>query len=260
MYILSPQLSYWGKPSFATESLYVHHTWTWQSSQVIPICAGWFGETNKYLRKIIQHMAREMALAVGDDGIKISSLIYTDKKEEPTSPSCCNNLRFNWANEVSVVCSNAIKRAKLKLARARLHYVPATAAEATYTCRANHSSDRKWNLRQNGRASWYSLFSTVFWRHAPLKARRIWDFWTDEQFWNVDMTFSVCTERCAQGYNIFGFTCTYVLIHKYRGNIKTNGTFSVAINGLHRYQYRYGATYFVLCCPCIGIDISVQDH
>ena len=34
----------------------------------------------------------------------------------------------------------------------RLHYVPATAAEAAQTCRANHS-DKTWNPHQNGRAS-----------------------------------------------------------------------------------------------------------
>ena len=46
--------------------------------QVILICAGWFGEINKDFERIIQLIAREAA--AGDDGIKISPLINTDRK------------------------------------------------------------------------------------------------------------------------------------------------------------------------------------
>ena len=112
--------------------------------QVIPVCAGWFGEINKDFEKIIQRLAREAASS--DDGLKISPLVNTDRKGG-AYPIMLQ--QFKRAIGVAIVRGNA----KHKLAR--LHYVRATAAEAAYTCRTNHS-DKKWNPRQAGRASWFS--------------------------------------------------------------------------------------------------------
>ena len=46
--------------------------------QVIPICAGWFGEIGEDFTKIIRLLAREAAS--GDDGLTISPLVNTDRK------------------------------------------------------------------------------------------------------------------------------------------------------------------------------------
>ena len=119
----------------------------------------WFGEINKDFDKIIQRLAREAASS--DDGMKISPLIYTDRK------GCAYPImlqQFERAIGVPIVCGNA----KHKLAR--LHYVRATAAEAAHTCRTNHG-DKKWNPCQTGLASWFS-------QHVPE------EYGTFEQFRN----------------------------------------------------------------------------
>jgi hypothetical protein len=45
---------------------------------VIPICAGWFGEVNKDYESLITKLAREAA--AGDDCMRISPLVYLDRK------------------------------------------------------------------------------------------------------------------------------------------------------------------------------------
>ena len=46
--------------------------------QVIPLCAGWFGEINEDFDKIIYTLAREAAS--GENGMTVSPLINTDRK------------------------------------------------------------------------------------------------------------------------------------------------------------------------------------
>jgi len=87
--------------------------------QVIPICAGWYGEINEDFEKIIRLLAREAAS--GDDGLKISPLINTDRKGGAL-PIMIQ--QFRRAIGVAIVSGNA----KHKLTR--LHYVRATAEEA----------------------------------------------------------------------------------------------------------------------------------
>ncbi len=112
--------------------------------QVIPICAGWYGEINEDFEKIIRLLAREAAS--GDDGLKISPLINTDRKGGAL-PIMIQ--QFRRAIGVAIVSGNA----KHKLTR--LHYVRATAEEAANVCRVNHS-DYRWKPSQSGRASWFS--------------------------------------------------------------------------------------------------------
>ena len=46
---------------------------------VISLCAGWFGEINEDFEKVIGTLAREAA--AGEDGMAVSPLVDTDKKE-----------------------------------------------------------------------------------------------------------------------------------------------------------------------------------
>ena len=128
-------------------------------------------ETNKDFDKIIQRLAREAASS--DDGIKISPLINTDRKGG-AYPIMLQ--QFKRAIGVAIIRGNA----KHKLAR--LHYVRATAAEAAYTCRTNHS-DKKWN----------PLFQAS--SH------------NTSQKDTIDMT-SVCIECTQSHYMFFMFLCT----------------------------------------------------
>ena len=98
--------------------------------QVIPICAGWFGEINKDFEKIIQRLTREAASS--DDGIKISPLINTDRKGD-AYPIMLQE--FKQSIGVAIVRGNA----KRKLTRL-YYYVRATAVEAAHTCRTNQSN------------------------------------------------------------------------------------------------------------------------
>ena len=112
--------------------------------QVIPICAGWFGEINEDFNKTIKVLAREAAS--GEDGASISPLVNTDRKGGALAIML---QQFRRAIGVSIARENA----KLKLSR--LHYVRATATEAADACKAHHS-DNRWRPSQNGRASWFS--------------------------------------------------------------------------------------------------------
>ena len=112
--------------------------------QAIPLYAGWFGEVNEDLRKIIRTLAKEAA--AGDDGMTISPLINSDRKG---GAFAIMHQQFKRAVGVAVVRGNA----KHKLGR--LHYVRATPEEAAAVCRAHHS-DNRWKPSQNGRASWYA--------------------------------------------------------------------------------------------------------
>jgi hypothetical protein len=112
--------------------------------QVIPICAGWFGEIGEDFEKVIRILAREAAS--GDDGMTISPLVNTDKKGG-AFPIMLQ--QFRRAIGVKIV------RGQAKHKLARLHYVRATAEEAAAACCAHHS-DNRWKPSQNGRASWYS--------------------------------------------------------------------------------------------------------
>ena len=103
-------------------------------------------KSTKTSRKSFNALYEKQEAASSDDGIKISPLVNTDRKGG-AYPIMLQ--QFKRAIGVAIVRGNA----KHKLAR--LHYVRATAAEAAYTCRTNHS-DKKWNPRQTGRASWFS--------------------------------------------------------------------------------------------------------
>ena len=112
--------------------------------QVIPLCAGWFGEINEDFDKIIFTLAREAAS--GENGMSISPLINSDRKGG-AFPIMLQ--QFRRAIGVCIV------RGQAKLKLSRLHYVRETVAEAADICKQNHS-DNKWNPNQNGSSSWFS--------------------------------------------------------------------------------------------------------
>ena len=112
--------------------------------QVIPICAGWFGEINEDFDRVLKRIAR--AAAAGDHGLRISPLVNNDRKGG-AFPIMLQ--QFRRAVGVAIVRGNA----QHKLSR--LHYVRATPEEAAATCRANHS-DNRWHPQQHGRSSWFS--------------------------------------------------------------------------------------------------------
>jgi len=97
--------------------------------QVIPLCAGWFGEVNEDFVKIIRTLAKHAA--AGDDGMTISPLINTDRKGG-AFPIMLQ--QFKRAIGVAIVRGNA----KHKLGR--LHYVRATPEEAAAVCRAHQAT------------------------------------------------------------------------------------------------------------------------
>ena len=112
--------------------------------QIIPLCAGWYGDVNEDFEKILRILARQAAAS--DDGLSVSPLVNTDRKGG-AFPIMIQ--QFRRAIGVAIVSGHA----KLKLRR--LHYVRATAAEAVHVCNANISENR-WRPSQNGRSSWYS--------------------------------------------------------------------------------------------------------
>jgi len=112
--------------------------------QVLPVCAGWFGEINIDFDKILRQLARKAA--AGDHGLRISPLINNDRKGG-AFPIMLH--QFRRAIGVAIVRGNA----QHKLGR--LHYVRATPEEAADACRANHSSNR-WNSQRHGQSNWFS--------------------------------------------------------------------------------------------------------
>ncbi|EJK70204.1 hypothetical protein THAOC_08457, partial [Thalassiosira oceanica] len=112
--------------------------------QVLPVCAGWFGDINIDFDKIIQQLARKAA--AGDHGLRISPLVNNDRKGG-AFPIMLH--QFRRAIGVAIVRGNA----QHKLSR--LHYVRATPEEAADACRANHSSNR-WNSQRHGQSNWFS--------------------------------------------------------------------------------------------------------
>lgn len=115
------------------------------SGQVVPLCAGWFGDLNKDFEKIILKIAR--TAATSDDGLSISPLVNYDRKGG-AFPIMLQ--QFRRAVGISAVRGNA----QLKLTR--LHYVRGTAAEARATCNANHSDFRSNPGYSGAGARWYS--------------------------------------------------------------------------------------------------------
>lgn len=112
--------------------------------QVIPLCAGWFGDINEDFGKVIRTLAR--TAAAGEDGMTISPLVNTDRRGG-AFPIMLQ--QFQRAIGVTIARGNQL----LKLTR--LHYVRATPAEAAQTCKANHSDYRS-SHSSYGSSSWYS--------------------------------------------------------------------------------------------------------
>ena len=98
--------------------------------RVIPLCAGGFGEISRDFEKTIYLLAR--AAAAGEDGMTISPLINTDRKGG-AFPIMLQ--QFKRAIGVAIV------RGQAKHKLGRLHYVRATAAEASAAARAHHSEN-----------------------------------------------------------------------------------------------------------------------
>ena len=112
--------------------------------QVIPLCAGWFGEINEDFEKVILTMAREAA--AGEDGMALSPLVNTDIKGG-AFPIMLQ--QFKRAIGVAIVRGNANHKL------GRMHYVRGTAKEAAYTRRSNHS-DYRYKPSERGGPSWYA--------------------------------------------------------------------------------------------------------
>ena len=111
--------------------------------QVVPLCAGWFGEINEDFEKVIVTLAREAA--AGEDGMAVSPLVNTDKKGGAL-PIMLN--QFKRAIGIAIVRGNANHKL------GRMHYVRGSAEEAAYTCRCNHS-DYRYKPSERGGPSWY---------------------------------------------------------------------------------------------------------
>ncbi len=111
---------------------------------VMPICAGWFREVNKDYKTLISMVAREAA--AGDDGVRISPLVNSDKKRGAYQIKL---QQFRRTIGVAIVRGNA----KHKLGC--LHYVRESMEEAANTSTAHHSNI-KWNPNHNGHAGWYN--------------------------------------------------------------------------------------------------------
>ena len=99
--------------------------------QVIPLCAGGFGEVNKDFEKVLKILAREAAS--GTTGLSVSPLANSDRKG---GAYLIMLHQFRRAIGVAIACGNA--RHKL----GRLHYVRSTAEEAAHTCGRSHSAHR----------------------------------------------------------------------------------------------------------------------
>ncbi|EJK46647.1 hypothetical protein THAOC_34675 [Thalassiosira oceanica] len=112
--------------------------------QVLPVCAGWFGDINIDFDKIIRQLARKAA--AGDHGLRISPLVNNDRKGG-AFPIMLH--QFRRAIGVAIVRGNA----QHKLSR--LHYVRAAPEEAADACSDNHSSNR-WNSHRHGQSNWFS--------------------------------------------------------------------------------------------------------
>ena len=112
--------------------------------QVIPLCAGWFGETNEDFEKVIRTLAKEAA--AGQDGMAVSPLINTDRKGG-AFPIMLH--QFRRAIGVAIVRGNANHKL------GRMHYVRGSPEEAANTCRANHS-DHRYKPSEREGPSWYN--------------------------------------------------------------------------------------------------------
>ena len=111
--------------------------------QVIPLCAGPFGEIGEDFSKILKTLARQAAAS--NDGLVISPLVNSDRKGGAFP---IMQQQFRRAIGVAIVRGNALHKL------ARLHYVRATAREAAYAARANHS-DNRWRPGDSGGPSWF---------------------------------------------------------------------------------------------------------
>ena len=96
--------------------------------QVIPLCAGWFGEINEDFSKIIRTLAKEAA--AGDDGVTISPLVNSDKREELLQ-SCSNSsnglLALPLSGATQSISSDVYTTSEQHRRRQRLSVVRTTA-------------------------------------------------------------------------------------------------------------------------------------
>ena len=111
--------------------------------QVIPLCAGWFGEINEDFEKVITALAKEAA--AGEDGMTVSPLVNTDRKGGAL-PIMLQ--QFKRAIGVAIVRGNANHKL------GRMHYVRGTPEEVAQTCRCNHI-DYRYKPSERGGPSWY---------------------------------------------------------------------------------------------------------
>ena len=112
--------------------------------QIIPLCAGGFGEVNGDFVEVIKTLAR--SAAAGEVGLAVSPLANMDRKGGAYRILL---QQFKRAVGVAIVRGQAMHKI------GRLHYIRGTAAEAAAAAAAHHSSNR-WRPGQNGRARWYS--------------------------------------------------------------------------------------------------------
>ncbi len=104
---------------------------------VIPICTGWFRKVNKYYETLISTLAR--AAAAGDNGMQISPLVYSDRKE-----GAYQIMLQQFRRDIGVVIVQ--ENAKHKLGH--LHYVHEYMEEAANASTVHHSTN-KWNPSHN---------------------------------------------------------------------------------------------------------------
>ena len=116
--------------------------------QVILLCAGWFGKVGRDFDKMVGVLAK--AAAASDDGMSVSPLHNLNRKG---GAAMIMRQQFRRAIGVAIVRGNA----KLKLAR--LHYVRASAAEASQVCEANHS-EKGWQPHGRRHPSWFAAHVT----------------------------------------------------------------------------------------------------
>mmetsp|Transcript_1861 Transcript_1861/g.3305 ORF Transcript_1861/g.3305 Transcript_1861/m.3305 type:complete len:155 (-) Transcript_1861:268-732(-) len=100
------------------------------SKQIVPLCAGWFGEVNKGIVVIRKELAR--LASAGEMSLSISPLANTDKKGA-AYPIMWQ--QFKQAISVAVIRGNSMHKL------GRLHYVRGTTAEATTVATAHHCSN-----------------------------------------------------------------------------------------------------------------------
>lgn len=111
-------------------------------AEVIPVCVGWFGEINRDYEILLKKLAREAA--TGDEGMRISPLVNSDRKG-----GALQIMLQQFRRYVGV----AIVRGNAKHKLGRLHYVRESAEEAANVSIAYHSAN-KWNPSHNGHVGW----------------------------------------------------------------------------------------------------------